>query len=224
MAQRPRKTQVDNRNRCNNGESVRIDKRNIAYGGAGRTTNRRIRWCFTHPFDERDPTGWERPSDKDIDEKADWLYGQLIDQCEIFVFQLERGNTQRTPMSLQWHGYMELTSKKDHKWIKKNICDFWYLSPSREKPTQAWNYCVKLDSFIRGPWSMGKPIDTVGESKQIILYKRAIVDGMGDAELAEKHQSCFVRYPVVRESMREHLHAGNTLTPEEVDQRWSEII
>lgn len=201
---RVRLPQADVRNRTHGADKSREDTRNTSFGGKGRHDNRRIRWVFTHPFCEEDPF-CAVPSSRRIDKEADWLYGLLVDECELLIFQLEQGDPasdREEEKYLHWQGYFELSSKKGFAWIREFIWPFWYVTPAKGKPTQAWNYCCKKDTRIRGPWQLGTPTDTEGEGKRIEQYALAIQKGALDLELIQHHASCFVRYPNARNQIR----------------------
>lgn len=202
----------------------KIDKRNKAHGGLGRAApeahaffgvdksrvgrnrhdNRRVRWVFTHPFNEENPF-CAIPSNRKIDREADWLYGQLVDECTKLVFQLEQGDPaseREEEKYLHWQGYFELSSKRGFAWIREFVHPFWYVTPSKGKPTQAWGYCCRKDTQVRGPWQLGKPSNAEGHGKQIELYREAIENGKSDWKLALEFAECWEKYPRIREQIR----------------------
>lgn len=205
-------SRVDYRNRANGRTHLsRFDKRDMINGGKGRKgghDQRRARWCFTCRFDlysESFDLSYT-PSQEEITLDADRLFGLLIDECSIFIFQLEQGNlngaTERHPGYLHWQGYFELHNKKSHTWIRDNIYPFEYLTISKGLPTQAWHYCEKLETRVSGPWWFGKPTDKEGAQKQIEAYVDACKRGETDAYLIIHHGSCFARYPACRNNVR----------------------
>lgn len=194
-----------------------VDKRSVKRGApeprkVSDKQKPRIAWCFTHPFDPDEPH-INVPRTKDINSEADRLYGQLIEHCEIFIFQLEhgQGDTQRPDFEsaryLHWQGYFELKLKKTHSWIRKNILDFWYVAVRGRfsKPTQAWDYCKKLETHVAGPWMLGKPTDKEGENRKIDQFIEAIQSGSDDNFLAKHHGSCFTRYTRCIDRLRQGI-------------------
>lgn len=147
---------------------------------------KRIRWCFRASlgFDAADL------SDDAIEEEATRLYGELIQHCEIFIFQLESAPTTGY---LHFQGYLELETKNRFCWIQNNIRKFEYLTPAKGSPKQNWAYCSKHDTQIEGPWSLGTPRAAESENKTEQFVK-AVKEGKTNAELWDDYPSFMTRY------------------------------
>lgn len=184
---------IDLRNRCNNGISVRVEKRNLTNGGLGRQGHdqRRIRWIFRKScnFDQEERI---LITQKAIDEEADRLYGQLVDECSVFIFRLE---DDKDNQEYQWYGYFELCNKKSWKWIQDNITKMEYLVPSKGTPTQAWHHVARTERKVKGPWYCGHPTNKEGETKKIEDFVRDISSGMSEKDVIKKYPSQWLRYP-----------------------------
>nr|WAE42846.1 MAG: replication associated protein [Cressdnaviricota sp.] len=168
------------------------DKRNKANGGSGRSPSR-IRWVFRASANQ-DITLTEEQRD----EEAMYLYGELIDHCEIFAFQLESAPTTGY---VHFQGYFELIIKKQYTWIQKNIRHFEYIKEAKGTPKQAWEYSTKNETRIFGPWTLGQPRASESKNKTEDFVK-AIKNGMTDEQLWEEHPSMMARMEHVPHRIR----------------------
>lgn len=84
------------------------------------------------------------------EQEAIVLYGQLLDHCDTFAFQLEMGSGENNYIHFQ--GYLELTNKQRFCTIQNSIRKFNFLEPLKGKPHQAWAYSTKEATRILGPW------------------------------------------------------------------------
>ena len=107
---------------------------------------KRIRWVFTTRSEMQ---SLDAP-DALRQQEATTLYGQLLDHCDTFAFQLEVGNGNSEYVHFQ--GYFELTNKNRWTWIQNNIHHFSFLEPIKGKPHQAWAYSTKAATRLLGPW------------------------------------------------------------------------
>ena len=105
-----------------------------------------------------------------------WLEGQLIDHCECYTFQLEKGEevSAANPQGyFHWQGYCQFLNKKPKSWILKHVAEFNYLAPSGGTPKQGWTYGSKESTRIYGPIQQGEP-EGVKSSKKEAVYKEAM--------------------------------------------------
>lgn len=142
---------------------------------------KRKNWCFTLRSDMQNAAAPENLREME----ATVLYGQLLDHCDSFAFQLELGAEDGY---YHFQGYMELSIRNRHCWIMNNIRHFSYVAPSKGTPRQGWMYATKSDTRILGPWTYGEPAPD-NNRKDLRTYYNAVKSGMTDAQLLEEYPS-----------------------------------
>lgn len=107
---------------------------------------KRINWVFRASY-----AGITTEEDE-VESEATQLYGQLVDHCTSFAFQLESAPTTGY---LHFQGFMQFVNRKRFDWIQTHIQKFEYLDGMKGKASQAWAYATKLETRTAGPWTFG---------------------------------------------------------------------
>lgn len=109
---------------------------------------KRIRWVF------RCNSAMQATNapDEIREREAITLFGELLEHCDNFAFQLESAPTTGY---IHFQGYFELTLKNRYSWIQNNIRHFEYIQQLKGKPHQGWAYATKQETRLLGPWTYG---------------------------------------------------------------------
>lgn len=164
---------------------------------------RRIRWCW-----RVNANAGHDATDEEREEEAQALKKKLDKHCEVYVFQLERGEavSEANPHGYyHFQGYLELKNKNRKDYILKNIEAFNYCEASKGSAKQGWDYGSKEATRIRGPWSLGEP-SVEGKRTDILDFKEAIKKGCTDRELWDSFPGCMAKYPDMVLRIRETFH------------------
>lgn len=102
--------------------------------------SKRIHWVFRCSYEGA-------PGDDDaITAEGEHLFGQLVNYCDAFAFQLESAPTTGY---LHFQGYFALTNKNRYSWIQNHIAHFEYIEKMKtDKPHQAWAYATKQETCV----------------------------------------------------------------------------
>jgi len=148
----------------------------------------KIKWVFRASYEV----------DADDEEPGLRLYGELIDHCSAFAFQVE--SAPETGY-LHYQGCFFLINKKEFTWIQKSIRHFEYLMPQKGSPMQAWAYSSKVETRILGPWYYGEcPVE--GNRSDLKDFVKACLELKSDSELWIEHPSSMARYGSVSNRIR----------------------
>lgn len=154
----------------------------------------RIRWVFRKNANP-DPLA----TDEDFETEATWLYGQLLEYCDVFAFQLESAPTTGYK---HYQGYFELITKNRYTWIQNNITHFEYIMEAKGKPQQAWAYATKLETRLLGPWTYGSVVQGSDNRSDLVAFRDAILSGLTDVQLWEQYPKDMARHRKMPEDIR----------------------
>lgn len=146
----------------------------------------------------------------DNEEEAERLYGELLDHCKCFAFQVE--SAPETGY-LHFQGYFELELKQRYEWIQKNVRHFEYIRERKGTQRQAWLYATKEDTRVAGPWTYGTP--EVNEKAKDTTYQEALAaptvrDGMKIIKTNKPRDYCLYGNAIERNLNAHHIPLFNS--------------
>jgi len=84
---------------------------------------------------------------------------------------------------------------------KHSDLHFEFLQNAKGSPKQAWNYAVKEDTRVEGPWILGEPLDDEKGNKSANFVK-AIKSGATDQELTDSYPGLMVCHSNAADKIR----------------------
>jgi len=97
-------------------------------------------------------------------------------------------------------------NKNRHTWIQNHLkqhsdLHFEFLQNAKGSPKQAWNYAVKVETRVEGPWIFGEPLDDEKGNKSANFVK-AIKSGATDQELTDSYPGLMVCHSNAADKIR----------------------
>lgn len=133
------------------------------------------------------------------------------EKMKYLVFQLERGEENRTP---HLQGYCELKKRQRFAAAKRLIGDQAHLEPRRGTAAQARDYAMKADTRVAGPWEFGEFSDSFpGKRNDLLCLYDAVKAGKRKAQVLDELPACYLRH------YKAFSHAVSIQRPERKDRK-----
>lgn len=132
---------------------------------------------------------------------SNWCFTSFAVKCPVWdvtkmsylTYQQEKCPTTG---KLHWQGYVKALERVGHKKIQEIIGDpVCHVEILRGKPGQAAAYCHKDETAVEGTRAeFGALPKDMGKRTDLDAFRDAIMSGMSQAELLQKHLGCMAKY------------------------------